>query len=68
MSKSDVSIGDVIKEIFSAYNYGLKSLYYLNNNKGVDEDVSQINSAEGINVIIQNDENEHNCIDGACSI
>lgn len=48
MSTSDVSDGDVIKEVVSAYKYGLKSLYYLNSNKGVDEDISKAFSADGI--------------------
>ncbi|KAK8875673.1 hypothetical protein M9Y10_005847 [Tritrichomonas musculus] len=71
MSNDDVSIGDVVKEIYDAYNYGLKSLYYLNNNKGVDDDVSQINSAEGINVDFNEINDGHHddiCSSGACSI
>ncbi|OHT06983.1 Ribonucleoside-diphosphate reductase subunit alpha [Tritrichomonas foetus] len=48
MSDDDVSIGDVVKEITTAYSYGLKSLYYLNSNKGTDKDVKQAMSTKGI--------------------
>ncbi|KAK8893256.1 hypothetical protein M9Y10_021673 [Tritrichomonas musculus] len=48
MSDDDVSIGDVVKEITTAYSYGLKSLYYLNSNKGTDKDVKEAMSSEGI--------------------
>lgn len=33
------SIGDILKELTTAYSYGLKSLYYLNSDKGVDSPV-----------------------------
>lgn len=48
MSTSDVAIGDVANEIVAAYKWGLKSIYYLNSNKGVDEDNSQAFSASGM--------------------
>ena len=48
MNSDDVSIGDVVNEIFMAYNCGLKTLYYLNSNKGVDEDIHRAMSCDGI--------------------
>lgn len=48
MSTSDVAIGDVANEIITAYKWGMKSLYYLNSNKGVDEDNRCAFSAGGI--------------------
>lgn len=30
------SVGDIVEEVATAFSYGLKSLYYLNTNKGVD--------------------------------
>ena len=48
MSDDDVAIGDIIKEITTAYSYGLKTLYYLNSNKGTDKDVREAMSTEGI--------------------
>ncbi|OHT17222.1 Ribonucleoside-diphosphate reductase 1 subunit alpha [Tritrichomonas foetus] len=57
MSDDDVSIGDVVKEITTAYSYGLKSLYYLNSNKGTDKDVKQAMSTTGITA--KNTHNHH---------
>lgn len=48
MSTSEVSFNDVMNEVVSAYKWGLKSLYYLNSNKGVDEDNRSAFSSEGI--------------------
>ena len=48
MHDRDVSIQDVLKEITSAYSNGMKSLYYLNSNKGTDKDISRAMSCDGI--------------------
>ncbi len=64
VEKKDVSLQDVASEIFNAYSYGLKSLYYLNANKGVDSDIARVMSAEGF---LEEDLNE-GCSGGACSI
>lgn len=48
MSDDDVSIQDVLKEITTAYKFGLKSIYYLNSNKGTDKDVTEAMSTSGI--------------------
>lgn len=50
MSDKEVSIGDIIKEIFTAYNYGLKTLYYLNSNKGVDKNIDMSNRSFAPNI------------------
>lgn len=67
MSEDDVSIGDVVNEIFAAYGYGMKSLYYLNSNKGVDNDIKKAMSVDGISDKKEEDEDE-GCAGGACSI
>ncbi len=41
------SVGDIIKEITTAYSYGLKSLYYLNTTKGIDDASSDVVCSEG---------------------
>lgn len=41
------SIGDIIREITTAYSYGLKSLYYLNTTKGTDDASSDVVCGEG---------------------
>lgn len=48
MYTREPAIGDVAREIMTAYKYGLKSLYYLNSYKGVDEDNTAAFSTSGI--------------------
>lgn len=48
MHDDDIGISDIIRELTMAYSYGLKSLYYLNSNKGTDNDVSAVMSNKGI--------------------
>lgn len=54
MYSGDVSIQQVVNEIVDAYKYGLKTLYYLNSNKNVDEDINAVFSNSGINKSFKN--------------
>ena len=62
MGTTDVSIGDIIKEITTAYSYGMKTLYYLNSNKGTDKDIKRALSIDGIT------EDYNTCEGEACSV
>ena len=73
MRTSDVGYNDVIQEIVNAYKYGLKSLYYLNSNKGVDEDIKRAFSSDGIyrdssRNNVRNNNGDNGCTGGACSV
>lgn len=70
MSTKDVSIGEVVKEITTAFSYGLKSLYYLNANKGIDQDVQNVMSEQGIGSKSNSSEEEEysGCSGDACAI
>lgn len=62
MGSTDVSIGDIIKEITTAYSYGMKTLYYLNSNKGTDKDIKRALSVDGIT------EDYNTCEGESCSV
>lgn len=64
MYTGEVGYNDIMKEIINGFRFGLKSLYYLNNNKGVDEDITMAFSTEGIS----RSESSVSCDGGACSI
>ncbi|OHT06896.1 Ribonucleoside-diphosphate reductase subunit alpha [Tritrichomonas foetus] len=74
LNEKEVSLGDVIKEITTAYSYGLKSLYYLNSNKGTDNDVRAVMSKTGIKAYSHddlhnaNDDSMDGCAGGSCQV
>ena len=74
---NNTAIGDIVNEIVDAYKYGLKSLYYLNSNKGVDKDLQRAFSRDGIVSDVSNEniknntieeEEEDGCSGGACKL
>lgn len=76
MSDDEVSFGDIINEIVWAFKYGLKSLYYLNNNKGVDNDINlamstsgiRSNSSKTVSPSVESFGESDDCAGGACKL